>query len=137
MKFPVWQWCAFIGGFVIGFALVVAPDVEAQNPRCLPGCSFGFDQAAATLADAQAMIHRVYLDGSTTGITLSNKSCTGAASPFACQGLSPNMSNGQHTARFTAANAVGESAMSGPFVFKFGASPTPPATPSNFRIINP
>lgn len=134
MRLGVW----FVLGLclILGFVLMSSP-VEAQNPRCVPGCSFGFDQAAATLADAQAMTHRVYLDGGSTGIALSNKTCTGSASPFACRGLAPNMSNGQHTGRFTAANAVGESALSSPFVFDFGPIPTVPAVPSNFRIINP
>jgi hypothetical protein len=72
-----------------------------------------WDQAAPTLFNAQIYVYRYYADGATMGgVSLSNVSCSGDASPFSCQAAFPVLPPGGHTLVLTAANGGSESAPS-------------------------
>lgn len=99
-----------------------------------PGSSnqrFTFDQAAPTLADAQAYTYRYYPDNATVGIAFTGVTCSGTTSPFVCSVLIPAFTPGNHSITLTAANIAGESAKSSPFAFVFVVTPS---VPVNIRI---
>jgi hypothetical protein len=111
----------------------VASDARAQTvPNAGPNDSFGWNQAAATLTEAQGFVYKYYLDGAVTGSVFSGVTCTGTATPFSCKVRIPTFAPGQHSITFTAANITGESVQSSPFVFVYG---NPPANPNNISII--
>lgn len=105
------------------FAVLVAP-LQAQT--AVSANKLGWNQTALTLADAQALTYRYYPDGATTGITLSGVTCTGTASPFACEVPFPAFTPGNHSLTLTAANVAGESGKSSPLSFTFVVVPAIP-----------
>jgi len=120
-----------IGAAVV--LLVAAAYVAAQSiPNAGPNDSFGWNQTAPALTDANAYVYKYYLDGATMGSVFSGVKCTGSAAPFACAVKIPTFSPGQHSLTITAANSTGESAQSVPFAFVYG---NPPPSPNNISII--
>lgn len=89
-----------------------------------------FDQAATTLAEAQALTIRYYPDAITPGV-VAPVTCAGTTSPFVCSIAFPAFTPGPHTITLTAANAAGESLKSTPFSFTFVVIPSPP---QNLRL---
>lgn len=89
-----------------------------------------FDQQAASLAEANGLGYKYYVDGATTGVSLT-VTCTGVTSPFVCSAAFPAFTPGSHSLTLTASNAAGESAKSALFGFTFVVIP---AVPSNIRI---
>jgi len=111
-------------------AFVLVAGLAAQTPGS-SAQRFAWDEAAPTLADAQALTYRYYPDGAAAGVTFPAVTCTGAVSPFTCSAPIPAFTPGNHTITLTAANVAGESPKSGPFVFVFVVIP---GTPTNVRI---
>lgn len=111
-------------------ALLLAP-VLTSAQSATSANKFAFDQAAPTLADANAYTYKYYTDGSTTANTFTGVTCTGAASPFVCVTNIPAFTPGNHSITMTASNIAGESAKSAPFAFTFVVTPV---TPANIRI---
>jgi hypothetical protein len=110
--------------------LLLAPAAAAQTPGS-SAQRFAWDQAAPTIADAQALTYRYYPDGAAAGVTFPAVTCAGAVSPFTCSAPIPAFTPGNHTIALTAANVAGESPKSGPFVFVFVVIP---GAPVNVRI---
>lgn len=114
-------------------ACLVATAASAQTPPpASAGKSFGWDQAAPSLADANAYVYKFYLNGAAVGVIAAPVVCSGAASPFLCVTLIPAFTPGTHAIQATASNAAGESPKSSPFTFTFIVTP---GTPSGFRIL--
>jgi hypothetical protein len=109
----------------------LAASLAAQAPPGSTAQRFAWDQAAATLSDAQALTYRYYPDGAAAGVTFSGVTCAGAGSAFTCSAPIPAFTPGNHTITMTAANLAGESPKSSPFVFVFVVIP---GSPSNVRI---
>ena len=104
-----------------------------SQAQAVPGSRIGWTQAAATLADAQALTYRAYLDGSTTGTTLTTTCAAGAtATTFACSAPIPAVTPGPHGVTLSAANAAGESPKSGTLSFTMLAVPN---TPIELKIL--
>lgn len=108
--------------------LCVPGVVHAQTGT--PASQLVWDQAAPTLAAAQAYVYRAYADGATTASTLP-ATCTGASSPFVCRAPFPPFTPGSHTLALTAGNEAGESPRSAVLTFTFVLIPSVPA---NVRI---
>lgn len=111
--------------------------MHAQTPSVL-GDRLGFDQAAATLTEAQGYLYRAYLDGAITGVTLT-ATCSGASSPFACVAPLPSLTTGTHTSQLTASVVLPppdgrtiESVKSAVFTFRLFAAPE---SPTGQRIV--
>jgi hypothetical protein len=103
------------------------------HAQATPASKLGWDQAAADLATANAYSYKHYDDLSVTGVALAPATCTGTASPFACQAPFPAFTPGAtHTIAITASNVAGESLKSTPLSFQFIVIP---AAPTNLRII--
>ena len=91
-----------------------------------------WDQVAATLADAQGLTVKYFLDGGATGVALTGVVCTGTTSPFQCtapwpSGVALPVTSG-HTFELVANDSLGVSAKSA--LIPFG----PPATPGNGKV---
>jgi hypothetical protein len=110
---------------------LILPITAQQPPVGTSGQRFGWDQTAPTLADAQGYTYKYYPDGSATGVTFTDVTCTGTVSPFQCSVLIPAFTPGNHTIEMTATNIAGESAKSAPFAFSFVVTP---GSPVNIRI---
>lgn len=98
-----------------------------------PSSKFGFDQAALTVADANAFTYRAYLDGSAVGVVVTT-TCVASAvtSVHTCTAPIPALTPGTHTVQLTAANVAGESLKSAAMSFTIVAVPS---APSSLRII--
>lgn len=108
---------------VLFVALVFVAMGEAQTtPR------LAWSQPGDSLTQVQAYTYRTYLDNSTTGVLLSNVTCSGAVSPFPCTTPLPTFSTGRHTLQLTAHDGLFESVKSSPLDFGLDA-------PLNLRII--
>lgn len=107
----------------------VAP-AGAQAPATASS-RLAWDQAAPTLAEANAYTYRYYPDGATAGIAFAAGSvtCSGTASPFVCIVNFPAFTPGNHTLTLTAANVAGESAPSVVLTFQMVVTPAVPANP--------
>lgn len=128
---------------IVTFALVLAGLVLGATPAAAqgagkPGDRLAWDQAAATLAEAQGLTYSGYFDGATTAAVLPS-TCSGAASPFVCTAPIPPLTTGDHTVQLTASlvlslpdNRAIESAKSAVFTFRLFAAPS---TPAQIRIV--
>lgn len=112
-------------------AFLLFASVASAQPPASSNQRFSFDEAAPTLADAQAYTYKYYPDGNATGVTFTGVTCSGTASPFLCSVLIPAFTPGNHSITLTATNVAGESAKSSPFAFVFVVTPSVPA---NIRI---
>lgn len=111
--------------------LLLASSAQAQTAT--PTSRLAWDQTAATLAEASSLAYEATFDGAPIA-ALPGVTCAGAASPFVCSAPLPaNLSAGAHAVAAQARNAVGPSPLSATFNFTFISSP--PAAPSNLRII--
>ena len=115
------------------FVLCNVTAYAQQPPPATATQKFAWDQDAPTLADAQGYTYKYYPDGSATGVTFQNVTCTGATSPFVCSAPIPAFTPGNHTITVTAGNIAGESAKSSPFAFNFVVTP---GVPNNIRIVS-
>lgn len=115
-----------IAVFVALGLLAFAASAAAQEAK--PGNKIGWEQSAPTLADAQNYTYKYYPDAANAGIPLTAVTCTGTASPFACEVAFPAFTPGSHTLTLTASNAAGESPKSSPpLSFTFVVIPSAPA----------
>lgn len=92
-------------------ALLLAASLTAQTtaPKAL---AWDMPAPIASAAEAQALTYTAYLDGSTSGTTLTGVSCTGTTAPFACTAAPISLTAGSHTVRMTAGSGADVSAMS-------------------------
>ena len=88
-----------------------------------------WDQANATVTEAQAFTYRVYSDGGATGAMLVSVTCVAGPSSTICSAPFPAFTPGPHTLQLTAANAAGESAKSAVLSFTFVVVPSAPGNP--------
>lgn len=122
---------AVMSAALCGSLLLLASSAQAQTAT--PTSRLAWDQTAATLAEASGLAYEASFDGSAI-TALSGVTCAGAASPFVCSAPLPaNLSAGAHAVAAQARNAVGASPLSATFNFTFISSP--PAAPSNLRIV--
>jgi hypothetical protein len=112
-------------------ALVLSAVLMQTPPIGVTGLKFAWAQAAPTLQDAGSYTYKYYADGATTGTTITSVSCSGSASPFACETPIPAFTPGSHTIALTASNLAGESEKSALFSFTFVVTP---AAPGNISI---
>lgn len=115
-------------GIIVAYLLCVSTLVFGQ---AAPGKKLAWDQAASSLAEAQAYTYKYYADGATTGVALSGVTCTGTASPYVCEVAYPAFTPGAHALTLTSSNPAGESGPSASFAFSFVVIP---ASPANLRI---
>jgi hypothetical protein len=119
--------------FLLALLLVLPITLSGQTaPNVDSNDNFAWNQTTATLAEAQALIYKYYLDGAVTGSVFTGVTCAGTVSPFTCQVRSPTFAMGAHSITLTAANSTGESVQSVPFSFVYG---NPPQIPNNIRVI--
>jgi hypothetical protein len=91
----------------------------------------GWDQAAGTLAEAQAFTYRYYLDGAASGAALSSVTCSGSASPYTCQAELRVTISGPHTLALSAETSpTSRSPLSPPVSFNHVPSTAPTAPES-------
>ena len=114
--------------FVVAILLAFTAKANAQATSA---SKLVWDQAAASLAEAQGFTYKLYADGSTTANVLTSTTCTGTASPFVCQNNFPAFTPGTHSITLSTSNAAGESAKSAPFTFTFVVVPS---VPGNLRL---
>ena len=117
---------------VFGLALPAA----AQTFQATPDSDIGWDQAAATLATAQAYTYSYSID-SAPFVTFTSPIVCGAgpnATTFACRTDLPAAANGSHTVSLRAANASGVSLPSTAITFIMTLVP---AIPGNVTILPP
>lgn len=82
--------------------------------------------SAPDAATAQTYVYKMFLDGSTTGVTLTSVTCAGSA-PVSCSVAFPSIPNGPHTLTLTAQDPSGpESAPSTVLTFKVIGTPGNP-----------
>lgn len=112
--------------FTIVFLMVAS--VAFAQPPATASNKLGWDQAALTLAEAQAYTYKYYPDNGVAGITLTPATCTGTTSPFSCEAPFPVFTPGPHTLTLTTSNLAGESPKSLPLSFVFVVTPTSPTT---------
>jgi len=114
----------------LAVGLLLSSPAFAQTAT--PASKFVVDQAAPSLAVASSYVFRLYLDtasGSQIGMT-----CVGTVSPYQCSATIPAMTQGTHSAAFTAADPAAptlESAKSNVVTFTLVIVPQ---APSNARI---
>lgn len=117
--------------------LAVAGVVWSQSvPRATADMRLAWDQAALSLADAQAYRYTAYVDGATEGVVVP-ATCAGDASPFVCATPLPVTMLGDHTVIVAAQTALGESEWSGEarsesFTFRVVA---PASSPFRLRLL--
>jgi hypothetical protein len=120
-------------GAVFVFALLVlAPALAAAQTLPAPRpISFAWEapDSAATLAEAQALVYKLY-DKLTPTVPITVKhTCTGTARPFACSSEPLSFGVGTHEFTLTATNEFGESTRSNPVA----AGPTGP--PKGLKLV--
>jgi hypothetical protein len=108
--------------------LVLIPIIT--NAQAIPSSKLAWDQSGADLTTVQAYTYKYYPDLATTGIVLSNVTCSGTTSPFQCEVAYPAFTPGNHTIKISASNIAGET-LSDPFAFTFVVQP---AKPLNLHI---
>lgn len=115
----------------VTYALDASP-LQGPPPVATGTMRLGWDQAAATLADAQGYRYLAYANGATTGIVVT-ATCTGTASPFACSTPLPAPVTviGDHSVVLAAQLSLGpnlwsDDARSLPFAFRVVAVPSAP-----------
>lgn len=128
----------------LALVLLATPLVaQAQTPIPLIGGErVGFTQPAASLAEAQAFLYRVYVDGSRPATGSAPVACTGTTSPFACEATIPTLSVGPHSLTLTAARVIdgstqAESLQSAPLAVEMLSNAGQPPIPTQLRIIRP
>lgn len=121
---------AVMSAALCGSLLLLASSAQAQTAT--PTSRLAWDQTATTLAEASGLAYEATFDGAPIA-ALSDVTCAGAASPFVCSVALPSLAAGAHAVAVQARNAVGASPLSAAFNFTFIASP--PAAPSNLRIV--
>lgn len=119
------------GKLVLALGLLLLAS-SAQAQTATPTSRLAWDQTAATLAEASSLAYEATFDGAPIA-ALSGVTCAGAASPFVCSAPLPALAAGAHAVAVQARNAVGPSPLSAAFNFTFISSP--PAAPSNLRIV--
>lgn len=110
--------------------LLLASSAQAQTAT--PTSRLAWDQAATTLAEASSLAYEATFDGAPIA-ALPGVTCAGAVSPFVCSAPLPTLAAGAHGVAVQARNAVGAGPLSATFNFTFVSSP--PAAPSNLRIV--
>jgi hypothetical protein len=112
--------------------IALAVPVKAQTPPIATANSrLAWGMPGPDLASVQSYTYRYYPDASATGTVLNAVTCTGTATPFACEVAFPIFNQGNHTLRLSASNAAGEGVPSAPFAFSFVGKP---GTPINITI---
>jgi len=121
-------------GLTLLALLYMAAPAAAQAPA-VPADSFGWDEAAPSLAAANAYIYEAEIDNVVRTPALTAV-CTGAVSPFFCKAPIPAVTPAAHTVRIRASEVVNGqtlvSAFSTPLSFLMRAIPS---TPANVRIV--
>lgn len=118
-------------------ALVAFSAVPASaQTSAIQADKLGFTQAASSLAEAQAMTFKVYIDAAAAGVALV-ASCSGPSSPYACTAPLPPVTTGVHSSQLTSSvtltdGRVIESVKSSVFSFRVF---TAPAAPSGQTIV--
>lgn len=120
---------------ILFVGLAWLPGVAFAQTPALPTDRLGWDQAAPSLATAQAYEYGIYVDGLARAV-VTGVTCAGAASPFPCVGNLPAMTPGTHSLELTAAEAgfvaATESLHSTPLPIRLVVAP---AVPINTRIV--
>lgn len=116
-------------------AALVLPASSADAQVATEGTRLGWDQVAATVAEANSLIYEATFDGQAF-VALTGVTCTGAASPFQCAAALPALANGAHMVQARAVAIAGsgraESPLSAVFNFVFLRLPD---APTNLRIV--
>jgi hypothetical protein len=124
-----------IGG-IVATVLLTAAASNAQTP-VIPGDRLGWDQPAASVAEANAFRYIISLDGQTP-LLPTEAVCTGTVSPFLCTVPFPAVIPGvQRSVTVTARKVIDgstflDSAVSAPLVFRLEVVP---GTPVNLRRV--
>jgi|SRR5579862_5825940 len=129
-------------GFSVGLVgFTVTASASAQSSQSITAtqaksCIIAWDQAAPDLATAQAFVYKASVDAA-AAVTVP-ATCSGAASPFACQTPLPVQTVGPHTLSISAnvAQSDGTLVTSGPSTaFAFTITADAPPVPINLRLI--
>lgn len=113
--------------------MLVSSVAMAQNAT--PSKRLGWDQQAASAAEAESFTYKHYLDGNLSGVVLSPVTCVvgPVAGTFTCSTPFPAVTPGSHTSQVSAANEAGESLKSNVFAYTFVVIPQ---TPENLRMVS-
>lgn len=116
-------------------ALFIMAAPAAAQTGVLQSDHLAWDQAAPTLAQAQAYVYQVYVDGGAAQ-RATNVQCAGTSSPFQCTGTPPALTFGVHSLTLTTSEQLtdgrlAESPASVAFQFRVVSAP---ATATNVRI---
>ena len=112
--------------FYLTLILLCFASVAYAQPPATGANKLGWDQAASSLAEAQAYTYKYYPDAATTGTTLVSVTCVGTISPYQCDVAFPAFTPGSHTLTLTTGNIAGESVKSLPLNFAFVVTPGSP-----------
>src|SRR5687767_627423 len=113
------------------FALLLPLAAFAQTP-VVGQQALAWDQSAASLAEAQSLGFKLFIDGG-SGAVFPGVTCTGTASPFVCKANLPALTSGPHSLVLTATLAGQESAPSTALAIQVVVL----AAPQNLRITPP
>ena len=116
---------------IILMTALAVPTIAQAPPVATANSKLAWGMPAPDLATAQSYTYRQYPDASATGVVLNAVTCTGTATPFACEVAFPLFTQGNHTLRLSASNAAGEGVPSAPFAFTFVGKP---GTPTSITI---
>lgn len=114
---------------------IIAEQALPTNGVVLATDQLGWDEAAASLADANKLLYKLTVDQN-PAVILTRVVCTGSVSPFACQAPWPLLSVGSHNIFLVAADGTGfESQQSSTYQFNFGIIPAAPGNLRNVKAV--
>jgi len=112
--------------------LLIVPIVASAQSIVVGQQALEWDQAAATVAEANGLAYKLYVDGA-SGIALPSVSCKGPISPFQCKTNLPPLTSGTHDLALTASLNGQETNKSIPLNIQVVIV----AVPANLRIVTP
>lgn len=120
-----------LGLAVVALTLLLLTSSVAKAQTATSGDKFGFDEVGQTLTVANGASYKLYLDGSTTGVTGLSLACTVVSNLVSCSVSIPALTVGAHTVTISQVINTAESAKSSPLSFTFVVV----VTPTNLRIV--
>ena len=116
----------------LALLVLLIPVVASAQSIVVGQQAIGWDQAAASVGEAQGLTYKLYVDAA-PGLTLPSVTCSGPVSPYACKSNLPPLTSGTHDLTLTASLAGQETLKAVPLKIQVVIV----AVPQNLRIVTP